>query len=262
MRPVLFHLGSLDVPSFFLAVTVGALLATFFGARVARKEGADEIAMLDFGIIAIIAGVIGARIFHIMVEEPMYYIDKPIRVFYFWQGGFVSLGAYIASLTGWLIYMKVKGLEKWRYLDIAVTAVPIIIFFVRIGCLLAGCCWGKPCDLPWAITFHNASSVVYSKVNNLPVHPTQVYNMINALIMWGVVWFSYKHRKFYGQVLCTFFIYYGITRFFIEFLRGDADRGLYFNNMVSTGQIVMILSFLTGIVLWLILRKKEKIFVL
>lgn len=255
MRPILISIGSIQIPSFFLAVSIGALLATFYVARNARKEGLKEVVLLDFGIIAILAGVVGARIFHVLVEHPSYYLENPIRFFYFWQGGFVSLGAFIASALGWFIYLKVKKLDVLRYLDVATTGVPIIIFFVRVGCLLAGCCFGKPCDLPWTIKFTNPGSYAYLTYPNTDVHPTQIYFMINAVIMFFVLHYVYKHRKFFGQVLAAFLMYYGITRLFIEFFRGDADRGVYFGGTVSTGQIVMLCSFMIGLILWMIRKK-------
>lgn len=255
MRPFLFHIGSLGVPSFFFMIMIGALAATFFAAHVAKKEKADAVAMLDFGIIAIIASVLGSRIFHILVENPSYYWENPIRVFYFWQGGFVSIGAFIASLAGWLVYMWKRKLDYWRYLDIVTTSVPIIIFFVRCGCLLVGCCYGSPTDFPIHLVFNNpASTAGYFHLGE-KLHATQPYFMLNALVMWGIVWFSYKHRKFYGQVLATFFMYEGFSRFFIEYLRGDVDRGIWFNGLLSTGQISMIFFFAAGIAIWSIRKK-------
>ena len=83
--------------------------------------------------------------------------------------------------------------------------------------------------------------------------------MLNAVVMWGVVLWVYRHRTFYGQVLVTFMLYYGATRFFIEFLRGDEDRGIWFGGMLSTGQVVMVLTFLGGLFLWIFLRKRTRI---
>jgi phosphatidylglycerol:prolipoprotein diacylglycerol transferase len=252
MRPFLFHIGSLGVPSFFIMIMVGALSATFFGAWLARREGADPVAILDCGIIAIIAAVLGSRIFHILVEAPGYYWENPIRIFYFWQGGFVSIGAYIFSISGCLIYMWKRGLSGWRYLDLLAAIVPIVIFFTRIGCLCVGCCYGKPTDFFIHLTFHNPESTAALHYLNVPLHATQIYNMLNALVMWGVLLLVYRYRKSYGQVAAAFLIYYGITRFLIEFLRGDVDRGMWFGGAVSTGQIAMLFAFVIGVIILLV----------
>ncbi|MFH0800116.1 MAG: prolipoprotein diacylglyceryl transferase [Pseudomonadota bacterium] len=259
MRSFLFHIGTLGVPSFFFMIMIGALAATFFASHMAKREKADSVAMLDFGIIAIVAAVIGSRLFHIFVEYPSYYWEKPIRVLYFWEGGFVSIGAFLASALAWVIYMHRRKLDPWRYLDLAVTGVPLIIFFVRLGCLLVGCCYGKPTDFFLHLVFNDPNSTAGHYHPGEKLHATQPYFMANALILWGVVLYVYGHRKFYGQVLVAFMLYYGVSRFMLEFLRGDADRGMWFGNALSTGQISMALTFLGGIFLWVYLRKRTRI---
>lgn len=255
MRPYLFHIGDLGVPSFFLMIVIGTLGATFFGSHLAKREKADPIAILDCGIIAVIAAVLGSRLFHIIVESPAYYWKYPIRVFYFWEGGFVSIGAYIASISACLIYMWKRRLNIYRYFDILAVSVPIVIFFTRIGCLLVGCCYGKPTDFFIHLTFNDPASIAARHYLGVPLHATQVYNMANALVMWGVLLLVYKYRKFYGQVLAAFFMYYGVARFFIEFLRGDTDRGMWFGGVISTGQIAMIFTFILGFAIWRFRRK-------
>lgn len=256
MRPFLFHIGELGVPSFFFMVMIAALASTFYAAHVAKKEGADPVVLLDFGIIAIIASMIGARFVHIVVENPSYYIEHPIRVFYFWQGGFVSLGAYLFSFIGWLIYMKKRKLRTWRYMDIVVVAVPIVEFFVRLGCLLVGCCYGRKTDFFFHLVFNDPVSIPASfDLRGVPLHATQIYFMINAVVMFVILRIAYRYRKFYGQVLAVFFMYYGLSRFMIEFLRGDIDRGMWFGGNISSGQIAMIISFVFGVALWIARRK-------
>jgi phosphatidylglycerol---prolipoprotein diacylglyceryl transferase len=254
VRPFLFHIGSMGVPSFFLMIMIGALAGTFFAAHVAKRERADPVAMLDFGIIAIIASVIGSRLFHVFVENPAYYWEKPIRVLYFWQGGFVSIGAFIASVIGWLIYVWKRKLDPWRYFDIVTTGVPIIIFFVRLGCLLVGCCYGKPTDFFFHLVFNDPNSTAGYFHLGEKLHATQPYFMANALVMWVVVLLVYRSRWFYGQVLAAFLMYEGVSRFFLEFLRGDEDRGVWFNGMLSTGQIAMMLFFAAGLAIWILRR--------
>lgn len=258
MRPYIFHIGDIGVPSFFFMVMIAALSATFFASWLAKREGADPVVMLDFGIIGIIASVIGARVFHILIENPSYYLEKPIRVFYFWQGGFVSLGAYTFTLIGWFIYLWKRKLETWRYLDLALMSAPIIIFFVRVGCLFVGCCYGKPTHFWLHLTFNDPGSVpALFNFRGMSLHATQIYFMLNAVVMWGVLYLVYRYLKFHGRVLAAFFIYYGATRFAIEFLRGDVDRGMWFGGTISSGQIAMIISFVGGIVLWILLSRRS-----
>lgn len=261
MRPFLFHIGSIGVPAFFFMIMIAALSATFYAYHLAKKEkGLDPVVMLDLGIIGIIASVIGARVIHILVENPGYYWEDPVRVFYFWQGGFVSLGAFLFSLIGWLVYLRWRKLDTWRYLDAAVRVVPIIIFFVRVGCLCAGCCYGKPTDFFIHLRFTDAAGAAGALHPGEALHATQLYNMLNAVVMFFVLRWVYFHRRYYGQLLVVFFVYYGVTRFFIEFLRGDADRGMWWGGALSSGQIAMIGTCITGIVLHVALHKRKAIY--
>lgn len=242
-------------------VMVASLAATWLATKLAKREGLSEIAILDMAIIAIIASLVGSRIFHIFFEAPDYYWERPIRVFYFWQGGFVSLGAFIFTAFSWLVYFRKKHLSALRYLDLAVCTAPIIIFLVRLGCLLAGCCYGRSTSIHWPhIIFTNPHSYpVIFGFKNIPLHPTQIYFMLNAVVMFFVVFAARRYRKFYGQIAATFLMYEGVSRFFIEFLRGDADRGMYFGGAISTGQIVMVLFFAAGAAMWAYCKKRYSI---
>jgi phosphatidylglycerol:prolipoprotein diacylglycerol transferase len=257
MYPVLFTIAGMPVTSFFFMVMIASFAGTAVAVHFARKEGASEVAILDMAIIAVIAGVIGARIFHVLFEDtalttgdPHYYWNNPMAVFYFWQGGFVSLGAFIGALVSWLTYYRIRKLDTLRYLDLAGMAVPVIIFFVRVGCILAGCCYGKVTDFWIYLSFPEGSTAHYY-MGDAHLHATQLYNMLNAVVMFGVIYIVYLKRKHYGVIGATFLIYYGVTRFFIEFLRGDTDRGMYFGGLISNGQIVMTGFLLLGIgMLW------------
>lgn len=258
MRPFLFKIGETGVPSFFFMIMVASLAAAFIAVRFAKKEGLSEVAVLDMAIIIVVGSIIGSRLFHIFIEAPGYYWEKPIRVFYFWQGGFVSLGAFTISILGCIIYLKFRKLDVARYLDIAALVTPVIIFFVRVGCLLNGCCYGKPTDFFIHLTFTNPASTAYQYYPNVPLHATELYNMINGAIMFGVLYLVYKRRQFFGQVGAVFLIYYAATRFFVEFLRGDVDRGVYFGGAISTGQIVMVISLIAGVIMyWVLGRRRE-----
>lgn len=260
MRPFLFHIGSIGVPAFFFMIMVAALSATFYGYHLIKKEKVlDPVVMLDFGIVGIIASVIGSRIIHILVENPAYYWEKPIRVFYFWQGGFVSLGAFLFSITACIVYLRIRKLPTWPYMDILARIAPILIFFVRLGCLCAGCCYGKPTHSFFHLTFTNPESAAGSVYPGMPLIPSQIVNMANAVLMYFVLWAVYRYRRYNGQVFVAFLLYYGVTRFCIEFLRGDVDRGIWFNGAVSSGQVAMIGTFILGIILHFWLHRRQAI---
>ena len=287
MRPFLFTIGTMKVPSFFFFIMIATLACTFYLYLNARKRGIQPEAMLDIGIIGMLAGVIGARIFHILVEAPDYYWEKPMRVFEFWRGGFVSWGGFLAILFSLTAYFKIRKLPTLVYFDYFATGAAIIKFFVRVACVLTGCCYGKPTDVPWAITYTNPDSTAYYYYPNIALHPSQVYSMVHAILLFFFVHWYYNrtHPRVSGgrspseandearcktdvgrgaravsrpgQTICVLAMGWSLPRAFIETFRGDADRGVYFGGLLSTGQITGGLIFLTALAIFLYLRKRK-----
>lgn len=271
MRPFLFIFGSTKIPSFFFFIMVATLACTFYLYFMSRRRGFQPEAMLDIGIIGMLAGVLGARIFHILVEAPDYYWEKPMRVFEFWRGGFVSWGGFLALVIALPTYFKIRKLPIMPYMDFFATGAPIIKFFVRLACLLTGCCYGAPTDVPWAITFTDPASTAYYYYPNTPLHPTQVYSMIHATALFFLVnWYfgrshevrngkaALKPGHVDGETICVLAMGWTLPRMVIESFRADADRGLWFGDLLSTGQITGGLVFLLALAIFLVLRKKAR----
>lgn len=267
MKPILFedllhHIGIDGVPAFFFMIMIATFAATYAAVKFAEKDNLSVVVVLDMAIIAVIASMLGSRIFHILVEAPDYYGVYPwdpklfIRVFYFWQGGFVSLGAFLATIGGWIAYLKWRKQPLLPYFDNMARVCPIVIFFVRVGCLAAGCCYGKPTDFFVHLTFTDPRSTAYHFFPMIPLHASQPYFMLNAVVMFFVVRWAHLRREFRGQALSVFLMYEGLSRFFLEFLRGDADRGIYFNEMISTGQLVMAGFFVAGLLMYRWCKKR------
>ncbi|MDO8527473.1 MAG: prolipoprotein diacylglyceryl transferase [Deltaproteobacteria bacterium] len=257
MRPVLFKFGSIVFPSYTFMIMVGVLVATWLGLKVLKERGLPVVYGLDMAMIGIVAGFLGARIVHVLVEAPAYYLESPVRVFYFWQGGFVSWGAYVAVMVSFYFYLRWRRVPIAAYFDAFAFGIPMAIFFGRIGCLLTGCCFGKPTDFFIHLTFTNPASTAYQFYPNMPLHATQLYLMLNVLIIQGVIWWIYKkHWRFQGQLFSVSVALYAVGRFFIEFLRGDADRGVYFGGNISSGQIFMVALFIFAMGLYFYFKRK------
>ena len=256
MLPFLIHYKSITIPTFFFMVMVASLAAAFYIYYQAPKKGLSQIVVLDLAMVGTIVGIIGARLFHVFVEAPGYYWEHPTYVFHFWRGGFVGYGVFIGILLGVIGYLKIRKLPILKYCDLIALGCPLIVFFVRIGCLGAGCCYGTPTDFFIHLTFTNPSSDGGRDFPGVALHATQIYDMINAIITFGVVHWVDKRKKFQGQVMITFFMTYAFFRFWIEFLRGDEDRGVYFGGVVSTSQITGAVFILFGFILYRYWKKK------
>ncbi|MBI4197470.1 MAG: prolipoprotein diacylglyceryl transferase [Deltaproteobacteria bacterium] len=257
MRPILFSIGSYQVPSFFFLITIAALVSTAYAVWIGRKNELKADVILDMGLIGFIGAVLGARIFHILVEAPDYYWEKPMRVLEFGRGGFVSWGGFLTIGLSFWIYFRIRKLAPLPYFDILCVAAPIIKFFLRLACLLIGCCYGRPTDLPWGITFHDPASTAHYFMGAIPLHPTQIYSMIHSVLLFLFINWFYRRRKFDGQTTCLLAIFWSLPRMVVEFFRADSDRGIYFG-FLSTGMIVGFAVSLFFLGMYRYLAKKNR----
>jgi phosphatidylglycerol---prolipoprotein diacylglyceryl transferase len=285
MRPELFRLFEVGFPSYFVLLLTGFLFATAVCAIGARRIGQNPDVMIDLGLAMLLAGVGGARILHVFADgffwdyvhlctDPSL-VDWPItpaecssaayegvwdaakNVCHpvhvncfawaeFWAGGLAYYGGFIgASIAAWFI-LKRDRFPFWKAADLAGVAVPLGLAFGRMGCLLAGCCFGAECDLPWALSFppRSPASEQQFKAHVLgsmaawshPVHPTQIYESAASLGIAAVCLFLVQPRKRYdGQVFAAFLALYAVARFLLEILRRD-DRGALLG--LSTSQLI------------------------
>lgn len=241
----------LGTDTYFLFIIIAALATTLYIYWQAKRQKFSLVVVLDMALFGTLGGVLGARLFHVFFESaflpnPDYYWEKPIRILHFWQGGYVGYGAFIGTTLAILAYLFIRKLPVLKYADLVALGAPLIVFFIRIGCLGEGCCYGKPTDFWLHFTF----------TDEIPRHATQLYDMINALLAFGIVhWVYFKKRHFLGLATLSFFASYAVGRFWIEFLRGDADRGVYLN-FISTSQITSLVILGVVIVLFFVLSRK------
>ena len=132
----------------------------------------DEHFAVNIAAIGMIFGFLGARLLHVIYEEPRYYIDHPLKIFEVWNGGFVYYGGLLLGLAAAALYIKKLKLKLPRWLDRASLPLGLAYIFGRVGCFLNGCCYGKYCSLPWAVSFPSHSSLGIAVVSR---HPTQLY---------------------------------------------------------------------------------------
>lgn len=258
MFPHIIKSGDFVIPTFFFMVMVGVLVTTFYLYFRAPKLGFSQVVVLDLGIFGAIFGILGARLFHVIFEAWWFYAENFLRFFEFWRGGFVSFGAYIGGTMAVLVYLRLRRLPILKYADFVATAIPFMILFIRLGCLGAGCCYGKPTDFFIHLVFNNPASDAGSKFPGISLHATQLYDMANGIFIFFVLSWRYARKKFDGEVALLLFILYPLIRGMIEFLRGDADRGVYFNGHVSTGQIAGSIFIFVAVALYIYLARRKR----
>ena len=274
MHPDLFKLFGVAFPSYFVLLLSGFLFATAAGALWARRVGESADVIVDLGLAMLLAGVVGARLLHVVADgyfwDYVHLCTDPSKVVWpidrsecvsaayggvwdaaggvchpaatdcfawakFWAGGLTYYGGLLgASGAAWWL-LKRDAFPFWKAADMAGFAIPLGLGFGRMGCLMAGCCFGATCDLPWAVAFpwRSAASeeqfrdhlLASPKMWSLPVHPTQLYEAAASLAIAAACLLWVHGRKRYdGQVFAAFLALYAIARFLLETLRRD-DRG-------------------------------------
>jgi phosphatidylglycerol---prolipoprotein diacylglyceryl transferase len=285
MRPELFRYFDVGFPSYFVLLLSGFFFATALGVLWAKRIGLDPDVVVDLGLAMLLAGVAGSRILHVLVDgyfwDYVHLCTDPSLVDWpfdraecvssayngdwdpvrgvchpktrdcfawakFWAGGLTYYGGFLGA-TGAAVYLLRRDrFPFWKAADMAGFAVPIGLAFGRMGCLLAGCCFGAPSSVPWAMSFppRSPASEAQAKEHILesmrmwshPVHPTQVYESAASLAVAAVCLFLVHPRKRYdGQVFAAFLALYAIARCLVEVLRRDARGGFL---GLSTSQLI------------------------
>jgi phosphatidylglycerol:prolipoprotein diacylglycerol transferase len=242
-----------------LAFVVGI----WFAIQQARREKIPTNTILDLSLVALITGIIGARILFVLLNLD-YYSRHPLESIMFWQGGLVYYGGIILGVLCAILFLKIRRLNIWKITDICAPSLAIGQAVGRIGCFLNGCCFGRP--VSWGIKFPPGSMTSYEQFSqgliksvneySLPVHPTQLYSSFNALIIFLILIMVRRKEGFKGKLFWLYLLLYAITRFGIEFLRGD-DRGPVFFNFFSISQLIGVGVFILALLMIFLLKRKE-----
>lgn len=251
MKPVLYAWGNSSVSSHFFMAFVAVALSAFFFYSFGRREKLKSQVLVDLILIGVVSGLIGAKFFHVISHFDRYQFLFEAGLFdLLLRRGYISYGAIFGITLGALIYLKMRGERAGPYMDVAALTAPIIIFCFRLGCLLSGCCFGKPTDFFIHLTFLDPISSAGKSYPGLPLHATQVYGMVKACLIFGVLWWRYGKRRFDGEIILLFFILYAFLRFIVEFLRGDPGRSTFFGGTLNSAQVFMLPLFVVSLSLY------------
>lgn len=238
----------LRIPSFGFFLALATSSAYFLSLRNSVYFSIGHTHIEKLFLITLGTSALGARLFHVIFEEPTFYFSHPEKIFAVWEGGYTLYGGILMALAGIYLYCWRKKISFWSVLDIASLSTALGIGIGRLGCFAAGCCWGKVCDLPWAITY--TSPEAFNTIHNIPVHPVQLYESLGAFTCLVLMQRKVPQATFPGQIGLTSIIFYGVLRFIVEYFRGDTYRGFIIEPWLSYSQLislVMILAALSGL---------------
>lgn len=296
MRQILLTLpfgNGVPVFGYGVMLMLGFVAALLLACRRAKSRGISKDAVIDVGLIAIFAGVVGARLTYLLLDYVPLHGDygAPAEWFAVWEGGLTFQGGLFLAVPAMLLYLLWKKIPVGKMFDIYAPSLAVGVGFGRIGCLLNGCCWGQPAPSgsPFGMLFpeHLESmdkqirmqletpvqweALMYSlgypvdTFTNVPIYATQIVSALGLfLIAAGLVWAERKWRERPdGQVINWFIIAYAAGRFVIEFYRDDTPLRYGFGDFpgLRLGQWFAILMFLAGVVIQICLsRSKRKVF--
>ncbi len=277
MHPILAHFGdNFFIGTYGLMIAIGMIAALSVVSWLGKRKRIDPDVFVNLTILAVVSGFIGARILFIIVGFDDF-IDDPMAMI-FSRTGFVFLGGFIAAVSSLSWYVLSRKLDYWLLADIAAPGVALAHGFGRIGCHLAGCCFGGVCESHLGTTFPKVTLpdgeywqinpwfdhyykglIPEESVHSLPVWPVQLMESGALFLLTGVLVALLMYRQRKGMVFGVYLASYAVIRFSLEFLRGDADRGLWFDGLMSTSQIISIGMLAAGIAI--IATSKKRAFV-
>jgi phosphatidylglycerol:prolipoprotein diacylglycerol transferase len=251
-------LGPLPVPTYGMLLAIAFLVGLWITARQARREGLDAGRITDMAVWVLIAGLVGAKAMLVAVDW-RYFSSRPAELWSLLQSGGVFYGGLLAGILVAWYYARRHGLPAWRTADVLAPGVVIGQAIGRLGCFSAGCCWGKTCSLPWGVTFTDAhAGATIGTPLGSPLHPSQLYESAAAFLVFALLLRLSRHKGFHGQVALAYVGGYSLIRFILEFWRGDAERGLWFGDTLSTSQMVAVVLLIAVAVLYPIARRRNQ----
>lgn len=254
MMPILIDFGPFQIYTYGLLMALAFIAALIIGLRLAPRYGLDKALIWDWMFFVLLGAIIGARLLYLFVER--HHLDWSFSnllnlllhaggVFY---GGFI--GAFLASV----LFLRRRKVSIWLAADIAAPAVALGQGIGRWGCFFAGCCWGKPTNVPWAIVFNNpVAGERMGTPLGVHLHPTQIYESLFTLLLAGVLLRLHRRPHREGDIWWLYLPAYAIGRFIIEFFRGD-PRGQWL--WFSTSQWIALVIVLISIWWWAGYRRR------
>lgn len=256
MHPILFEVAGFPVYTYGLLLAAAYLLGLQFALARARRRGLDPNRVMDLGIWIIVAALLGAKLLLFVVEFDAFRRD-PREVLNLARSGGVFYGGLIAAVVVALWYLRRHRMPVWTVTDVFAPGIALGHVIGRLGCLFAGCCFGRPTSVPWAITFHSeyAARNVGTPLG-IPLHPTQLYEAgAELVILILLLATERKGRPYPGRTFWIYMLLYAMSRFVIEFYRND-PRGMVGD--LSTSQFVSLLLAPLSVVMLVVLARRPE----
>jgi phosphatidylglycerol---prolipoprotein diacylglyceryl transferase len=261
MYPELFRIGNFPINTYGVFLALAFLCAILVTVKLAQRDGLPRERIYDLSLWMLLASLVGSKILMLFTEPE--YRGNPWQLLSldFLRSGGVFYGGLLGAIIAGYLLMKRYQLPWWKTADACAPGIAIGNFFGRQGCFAAGCCWGKPTSLPWGVKFSELGHEITGVPIDAHLHPTQLYESFAMLLVFGLLLWLHKRKRFDGQVILVYALLYSIIRFAIEFVRDD-PRGDIFGlttlTGLSTSQMISLVIGITALILLIARNRKPK----
>jgi phosphatidylglycerol---prolipoprotein diacylglyceryl transferase len=259
MYPKIADLGPITIHTYGVLIALAFILGIWLTGRNARNRGIDADQIWNLGVIIIFAALAGAKVL-LFLSDYSYYSQNPREIFSLstLRSAGVYYGGLLLALLASVWYLRRMRLPGWTVADLATPGIALGQAIGCLGCLSAGCCYGQPTRMPWGITFTNR----YASENvgvplDIPLHPTQIYESVGAFVLFLYLMWRLSRTRFNGQMILEYLVLYAGLRFIIEFFRDD-DRGFVLHGLLSTSQLIGIVTVLGSCWIYRLLHRRSR----
>lgn len=265
MRQVLYTIpvfGGIKIFGYGMMLFLAFLGSMNLAAWLARREKLDPEVIYDLSLGVFLGGLVGARLFYV-IQYWGVRVHTLLDVVRVWEGGIVLYGSIIGGTLAFFVYRMRRPFPLRPFLDVIAPALALGIAVGRFGCFLNGCCFGDVCRLPWAVAFpassppwaaHRLAHLIGPDAAwSLPVHPTQIYSVLDGFVLVLLLLAYFPLRRRDGEVMALLMVTYPVTRLLIEFLRND--ERIFFAGM-TISQNISVLVLCCGLANWFWLSRQ------
>jgi len=252
MYPVLLTIGNISIYSYGFMIALGFFFGIVLAMREARRVGENPEKIMDLCFYILVAAIIGSRLFYVFTAWETF-ADNPIDIIKIWQGGLVFYGGFIGAVLTAAVYIKLAGMPLGTTADVLAPSLALGQAIGRLGCFLAGCCYGRTTDVFWAVTFTDRNCL--APVDSA-LHPTQLYSALINFAIFAALFLLSRRNRVTGRVFWTYVLLYGLTRSIIETWRGDF-RGAEVLGVLSISQTLGLAGVAVALVMLVRMRRSK-----
>lgn len=243
MYPILCQIGPLTVYAYGVMLAVAALVCAFLLQREFRRNHLPAEVVFDFVFWVVVSGIIGCRVFYILLNLP-FFLENPTEIVMIHHGGLAWQGGVVTGIAAASIFLHLRKWPLFKTFDLVVPYLALGQAIGRVGCFLNGCCYGKP-----------VSGGIYFPVHQAHLHPTQLYEAFGLVVLFFTLKGFSRLKKFDGEIFILYVIFASVLRFIVEFFR--ADHTLIWG-ILSIFQILTLFFMSVAIYAYLYLKGRPR----